>query len=1058
MAKNKKNNKVTAGDLFGKMGKNGGQKKGGRSPDEELYEELGLNEDEIDLTDSSEDSDSDLDLNEVLQKYLPQYSDILSDDGDKPKKKNGGVLSALKNAGEDDKSDYEQLIDSLDSAFGIPDSKPKKSDSGKVPAKNPEKADTIELDATDEEEPAQPVKEDGDEPQKPAKNGRNSLLESLKASADEIISEYELDDEEYSDLPEDDTADAEESVPDKSYLDESDEQEEFFDGSADEIPEEPAQQSQPKKPATLEDLNLTSLDEDVPRQPEEVELGDTELMSELDDMYEDAHYDEDYKSPGEEGYVEEESDVSDEADGDEEIEELPQTNKVKGKKDKKEKKKFSLFGRKKKDEDDEIIQPDDFEETEAGDGDETVDAETKELAEQYLRNIDEALQNGRPKSGMDSLFKADDGSVVPENTAQTKDVEPADEDEEEEEDEIDPTDINLMVAFGLDAGGNKKAKEFGDKLEAKQQVHETNKVKLDRAEYVDKSQTPKIKKEFHDKRIALWIKLGVCAIFTVLLMIYENIPAFTKLFTGSEKQFSGTFDPAVYPTVYIMVSLQLMLLACFCAVEEIISGFKNLFRGSPKPESMTALLTVAGIVYSIAMTQLTVTPNAPVMFNFVTALSALLTLIYALYNNKREMMNFAIIANKKPKHIVRRLPDEESEGESRAFADNDDVCDVMKIEKTDFIDGFFGRLTKPDKSTGIFMTFAMSVSVAIGVLFGIFANLKGNDGATVCRVIYSAMLFIAPLSAYVTFSYPFYRANVAAKEYDSAIIGETSLEEYSNASIISFDDKNVFPSYSVKVQNIRIYNNARIDRIFYYASSVFAYAGGPLQDVFEVATKDMGISSNVKIYDTEAGFLATQVDGVNIIFGSAAVLQRRGLEIPEKALKDDIDLSDELSIMYMFRENKLVAKMYIKYVMDSDIDLILKQFSGSGLYVCVRTFDPNINEKMIAKKAGMKKMPLKIVRYSNTEEVGLYEEKVDSGLVTCGSPKSLLQIISYCGKVLHTKKTDVALGVLSVMIGLAILVLLLLADSMTTLTSLIIVIYQLIWLVPITVASRVFIR
>ena len=71
---------------------------------------------------------------------------------------------------------------------------------------------------------------------------------------------------------------------------------------------------------------------------------------------------------------------------------------------------------------------------------------------------------------------------------------------------------------------------------------------------------------------------------------------------------------------------------------------------------------------------------------------------------------------------------------------------------------------------------------------------------------------------------------------------------------------------------------------------------------------------------------------------------------------DDVDLSDELSIMYMFRENKLVAKMYIKYVMDSDIDLILKQFSGSGLYVCVRTFDPNIDEAMIAKKAGMKKM------------------------------------------------------------------------------------------------------
>ena len=654
--------------------------------------------------------------------------------------------------------------------------------------------------------------------------------------------------------------------------------------------------------------------------------------------------------------------------------------------------------------------------------------------------------------------EAEEPSEKPDELNQEIEEVSSDAENEDENDEFDPTDINLMVAFGLDNKDNKKAKEFGDRLEAKQHSRESHKVKLDHPEFVDKTQIPKIRKEFRDKKISLWVRFTVCTVLTVLLMIFENIPLITKLFTGTEQQFAGVFDPAVYPVVYIMVSLQLMLLACFCAVDEIIAGVKNIFRGTPTPSSMTALLTLGGIVYSAVLAVTVVSPNEPVMFNFVTAVSAMLTLICAMYNNKRESMNFAVIANRKPKHIVRRLPDEESEGEARAFAESEDACDVMKIEKTDFIDGFFARLSRPDPSTGVFMTFAMSASVAIAVLFGIFVNLRGGDNTSVCRVVYSAMLMLAPLSAYVTFSYPMYRANIAAKEYDSAIIGDASLEEYSNASIISFDDKNVFPSYSVKVQNMRIYNNARIDRVLYYAASVFAYAGGPLQDVFEVATKDMGVSQNVKIFDTEAGFLATQVDGVNIIFGSSQNLQSRGLEIPEGALRDDVDLSDELSIMYMFRENKLVAKMYIKYVMDSDIDLILKQFSGSGLYVCVRTFDPNIDEAMIAKKAGMKKMPLKIVRYSSADEVGRYEEKVDSGLVTCGSPKSLLQVITYCGKVLHTKKTDIALGVLSVMIGAAILVLLLLADSLSVLSSLLIVLYQLVWLIPITIASKVFIR
>lgn len=977
MAKDKKKNKregrVTAGELFGKLGRRDVETSFDDSPVENSVDESEFIADSIDVTNDSGENDSELDINELLRKYMPDYdssgvgSDISSAEA-KPSK--GGVLSRLKNTESvsGKKSEEEQLIDSLDNAFGIPES------------------DSF------------------------ASDGKNKSVSEKAASSD--FGQYEP----YSDELFADKSDAEKNK--KSYKN---------DGVISEY------EILPDSAGEMEDVVLPEADDITSggESPSGFKFSDDDFTAEEKSSYDDMESEFlDDTGENEADTAENEADIVNET--------------VKEKK----KSRFSLFGRKEKAKE----VPDDIfgaEEDSVSEGEETSQEDKNESVELGIGESDAENES--------------DGAYVNEaltgKTSDDSSVGDYDEDGSDSDDEdIDPTDINLMVAFGLDAGKNKKAKEFGDRLEAKQQSRETKSTKLDRPEFVDKTQIPKIRKEFHDRKIALWIKLSLCAVFTVLLMVFENIPVLTKLFTGVEKQFAGAFDPAVYPTVYIMVSLQLMLLACFCAFDEIIAGFRYLFRGIPRPESMTALLTVAGIVYSAVLSVMIESPAEPVMFNFATAVSALLTLIYALYNNKREMMNFAIIANRKPKHIVRRLPDEESEGEARAFADNDDVCDVMKIEKTDFIDGFFGRLQRPDSTTGVFMTFAMSVTVAFGTLFGIFVNFRGGDGAMICRVVYSAMLLIAPMSAYVTFSYPFYRANIAAKEYDSAIIGEASLDEYSNASIISFDDKNVFPSYSVKVQNMRIYNNARIDRVLYYAASVFAYAGGPLQDVFEVATRDMGISKNVKIYDTEAGFLATQVDGVNIIFGSAENLQRRGLEIPDEALKDDVDLSDELSIMYMFRENKLVSKMYIKYVMDSDIDLILKQFSGSGLYVCVRTFDPNIDEKMIAKKAGMKKMPLKIVRYASADEVGMYEEKVDSGLVTCGSPKSLLQIISYCGKVLHTKKTDIALGVLSVMIGLAILVLLLLADSLTALSSILIVLYQLIWLIPITIASNVFIR
>ena len=984
MAKNKKNKKENAGDnLFGKLGR-GSQKNGGRTDDEELLtldppESDAEEYDSIDISEDADPSDSDLDINELLRKYMPEYSEEETPSGDSG---GSGVLSRLKQtiSGPEQDSEAEsavddKLISALDSVFS--QSFEEAVEMSADTEEDVEEFTDILADESLEELAEVPEKIEFEKPQeKPGRSRKGGLFGRKNREVQEQpVEEYEFADTE--------TEESSEALPEEENLIEG----EMLESADEWLKEEPAEK--PKKKRFAFGFGKKKKNKEIPAEEissEEKEFtadaGDLSLEDEL--LSEEGEFAMEPELSGEEA-------VSDELPG---------------------------LG--------EMI-------TEA-----ELETEEEEPAEEVTElrlDLDEEPVEEAAKS---EVFA---------------------EDEDFGEDPIDSTDMNLMIAFGLDGKGDRKAdkaKEFGDRLEAKQQSHDAKKVKLDRPEFVDKTQTPKIRREFRNRGIALWAKLILCAIFTVLLMVFENIDILTKLFTGTSMQFGGAFDPAVYPTVYIMVSLQLMLLACLCAYEQIADGFKYLFRGIPKPETMLSVLTVIGILYSVILVR--VNSGEPVMFNFMVALTAFFTLVYAICNHKREVLNFRIVANKRPKHIVRRLPDEESEGEARAFEDNDEVCDVMKIEKTDFIDGFFGRLSKPDPATTRFMVALLSAIGAIAVLFGILMNFRGGEADAVLSTVYAALLIVAPLSIYITFSYPFYRANVAAKEYDSAIIGDASLEEYSNASIISFDDKNVFPSYSVKVQNMRFYNNARVDRVFYYAASVFAYVGGPLQDVFEVATLEMGHSSNVKIYDTEAGFLATQVDGVNIFFGSAEALKERGFEIDPKAEEDDADFADVLSIMYMFREDKLVAKMYVQYVMDADIDLILKQFSGSGLYVCVRTFDPNIDERMIARKLNMKRMPLKIVRYASPEEVTAYEEKVDSGLVTCGSPKSLLQVISYCEKVLRTRKTNIALSVLSVLIGTGILVLLLLSDSMGLLNSLYIAIYQFIWMIPLAISSKMFIR
>jgi hypothetical protein len=117
MAKSKnKKNRVTAGDLFGKLGRTGNSKSAHGQDDEFIEEPLDeLDEDAIDVTSDEGDSDSDLDINALLKKYMPDYQD------DEPAADEGGsVLSKFrkKEDRQEDLTEDEKLIDALDDAFG----------------------------------------------------------------------------------------------------------------------------------------------------------------------------------------------------------------------------------------------------------------------------------------------------------------------------------------------------------------------------------------------------------------------------------------------------------------------------------------------------------------------------------------------------------------------------------------------------------------------------------------------------------------------------------------------------------------------------------------------------------------------------------------------------------------------------------------------------------------------------------------------------------------------------------------------------------------------------
>ncbi len=625
-------------------------------------------------------------------------------------------------------------------------------------------------------------------------------------------------------------------------------------------------------------------------------------------------------------------------------------------------------------------------------------------------------------------------------------------------DTIDESDISLMVALGMEdelakTVGIETATQITDDYVADQEEWVTRSHRYGPGEYSDPAENGEIADRYRKRNRWATGRLLCGIVLTVFILIYENLPVLGY-------QLSGALDPAVYPVIYIMMDLQLLLLMAALCYRHIFGGLASLLRLRPTTDTISAVMTVAVLASAIYEAATVVPGVEPVLFHFPAALCLLFTTIHEFLTVRREIFSFNIVSTTKPKYVMRRLSTRDSMMENEALADslqNDDGGDIIKIQKTDFVDGYFWRTKNQGGGDRSMIGVTLLVAILLSVVGGVYAAASGHASGpfTVAFAVLGATM---PAAMVIAGCYPFYRANRAAYENESTIIGEGSVDEYSGASVVSFDDVNVFPSTNVKVRNVKLYNNSRIDKVLYYAASVFSKTGGPLADVFEIATMETGHSNEVEILDTDAGYIEAAVGGKSIMFGRAAALSKLGIDIPADVVEEDATLAGDCSALYMIYQRKLVSKMIVHYLIDPDFEYILRQLTGSGMCVCVKTFDPSIDEEMIYRQIRSGKYSLRVIKYRNTEEITKYSERADGGIVSRDGTKALLQTISSCDKILSARKTGYVINALSAVLSAVVMAIVLVSGMFPQMYSVYLGAMQLFWLIPVIITTKVIVR
>lgn len=606
--------------------------------------------------------------------------------------------------------------------------------------------------------------------------------------------------------------------------------------------------------------------------------------------------------------------------------------------------------------------------------------------------------------------------------------------------ELEKPDLNVMQTFGAtvehvrELYGDEVADEY-EKILVNSDLTERRAAEY---EYTSTEQKSEIYSEFKNKMVKSRWKIVLCAVMCGFMLLLENIGIFGI-------SFGGILDARAYPVSNIMIDLQLLLICAALAFPIIKRGFADIAILEPSSKSVTAAIVTVAVIIDIISAFI---GGDVALYNFSAGVAVLFSMIFDVKALKRDYMTFKVLSSDRTKSaaIVSIGTSKSPEVAAYEQLGEDEEVKIISMQRGRFVKDFFARTKQSDSSPQDKIILPLTVATMI-IIFVVSLVMHGNasNALKIANMSFSAFV---PFAVYFSLSFPISKASVSVYENGAAIVGDAALEEYSGASIICFEDKDVFPSYCVKLKSVKVYGDSRIDKVLYNASSVFSKLGGPLSDVLSLSTVEIGNSDDVEIIDAQPDGVEAVVDGKRILIGKASFLTKYEIF----ARKDESDTEDYCR-MYIAEGDFLSAKFYVKYNLDVDFENVISRMAGSGICAVLKTFDPNIDDKMLSKHIDTAKYPIRVVKCKVGEEVGVVQDEVDSGVISTNGAKNTVEAAVTCERLYNICLSANTTKIVAMIIGIVISAFIAIF-GVTPFYSVFIVLYQLLWMIPAIISGK----
>ena len=495
---------------------------------------------------------------------------------------------------------------------------------------------------------------------------------------------------------------------------------------------------------------------------------------------------------------------------------------------------------------------------------------------------------------------------------------------------------------------------------------------------------------------------------------------------------------------YNIISFVLFAIAVAFSARKLFNGVVGFFTTRSNYYTVIGFVSLVNVIYSLLVIT-SFKDRDMIMLSSVTVFGILIIIIGEYLQLLREIHTFELVSNGKDKISLEKVDITSETTKKASFIDSNDFV----IENTNFIGRYFERSARTPDIYHIRHTFVM-LTMLLSLFVAVAAVIVTRDFADFVFVIELSSLLCVPVQIVFFGSCAFYITSKKLLKLDSAIIGETLTDEYVGSNTIFLDDVEVFGRHGVHVVNLEPFNNFNIIDVNYYYLSVFSKVSGPLKNAFGEIPENMKLSDEVELVNIFSNGIEATVDEKNrILVGKSEFMRENGVHLA-KLSDDKYAEKGDISIMYIAVNGALCAKLYLKYSVTHHFEKFAEDMAENGSSVGVRTLDPNITEKMIARLRPDKENTIKVIRPTLNDLVPI-GRRSDSGIITEKNPHMIARILAEGLKVKKVNGTMNTIWVIHSILGILAVIAFMLLGIFNAILPIYIIGYQVIWLVALTI-------